>query len=128
MGNAITCANRIKEALATHLPTSAMSPYCNGTLTPRQKRTQIIADALSVSVGWLMGFDVPSEPDVKIAMEAVKNGLLVEPPVNRNDIPNECSKLSDEASELLRIYQSLNIKGRTKLLAFAYELESQKEE
>ncbi len=140
MSNEVSCAERIREALAmrnmtqadlcraTNIPTSAMSQYCNGTLTPRQKRTQIIANALSVSVGWLMGFDVPSEPDIKNVTAAIKSGMIVEPPIRQDDIPNETECLSDEATELLRIYKQLNIRGKTKLLAFAYELESGKED
>lgn len=136
MGNNATCADRIKEALAmrdmtqadlcraTGIPTSAMSQYCNGTLTPRQKRTKVIADALSVSVGWLMGFDVPSSDDISNAVQALQSGMFTEPEIRRDDIPADKENMTEETSELLRIFNNLDIKGRTQLLAFAYELEA----
>lgn len=68
-----TCANRLREALnlrnmtqaelcnRTGIKKSAMSQYCNGSIVPRQDRVFVIAQALDVSVAWLMGFDVPME-------------------------------------------------------------------
>lgn len=136
MENNATCADRIKEALAmrnmtqadlcraTGIPTSAMSQYCNGTLTPRQKRTKVIADALLVSVGWLMGFDVPSSGDISNAVQAFQSVMFAEPDIRRDDIPTDKEDMTEEETELLRIFNSLDIKGRTQLLAFAYELEA----
>lgn len=136
MENNATCADRIKEALAmrnmtqadlcraTGIPTSAMSQYCNGTLTPRQKRTKVIADALLVSVGWLMGFDVPSSGDISNAVQAFQSVMFAEPDIRRDDIPTDKEDMTEEETELLRIFNSLDIKGRTQLLAFAYELET----
>lgn len=75
MENKVNCSERIKAALTmrdmtqadlcrlTGIPKSAMSQYCNGTLVPRQNRTQSIAQALRVSEAWLMGFDVPIRPE-----------------------------------------------------------------
>ena len=73
MDEKVTCAQRIREALAvrdmtqadlcriTRIGKSAMSQYVNGYLVPRQDRTYLIAKALNVSEAWLMGFDVPME-------------------------------------------------------------------
>ena len=73
MSEKVTCAQRIREALAarkmtqaelcriTGIKKSAMSQYANGSFTPRQDRTYLIAQALNVSEAWLMGFDVPME-------------------------------------------------------------------
>lgn len=139
MSDKVDCSERLKTALsmrgmtqadlcrATGIPTSAMSQYCKGTLVPRQKRTQVIADALSVSVAWLMGFDVPSEKETEAAREMIEQGILVEPPISRDDIPSEDGSdvLSSEAAELLRIFECLNVKGRTRLLSLAFELEAE---
>ena len=66
------CGKRIKQAMAslgmtqaelckiTGIPKSAISQYISGAFRPKQDRTFLIADALKVSPGWLMGFDVPA--------------------------------------------------------------------
>ena len=64
---------RLKEALQlrnltqsdlcelTGIPKSAMSQYVSGAFIPKQERTYLIAQALDISEGWLMGYDVPME-------------------------------------------------------------------
>ena len=67
------CAERISTALSirrmkqselcakTKIPKSAMSQYINGSFEPKQDRIYLIAQALSVSEAWLMGYDVPMD-------------------------------------------------------------------
>lgn len=67
------CSERISSALAirrmkqselcakTKIPKSAMSQYISGAFEPKQDRIYLIAQALSVSEAWLMGYDVPME-------------------------------------------------------------------
>jgi transcriptional regulator with XRE-family HTH domain len=45
----------------TKIPKSAMSQYISGSFEPKQDRIYLIAQALSVSEAWLMGYDVPME-------------------------------------------------------------------
>ena len=71
------CAIRLKKALAirnmkqaelaeiTGIPKSAISHYISGSFEPKQDRVFIIAKALGVDPVWLMGFDVPMEPENK---------------------------------------------------------------
>lgn len=139
MDGKASCSERLKAALKmrdmtqadlcriTGIPTSAMSQYCKGTLVPRQKRTKVIADALSVSVAWLMGFDFPSEKEVDAVSKMIDLGVLVEPPISRDDIPieNDNCSLSSEATELLRIFNALSVKGRIRLLSLAFDLEAE---
>lgn len=73
MGEKVTCAERLREALAlrdmkqselcelTNIPKSAMSQYVNGSFEPKQDRVEAIANALNVTQAWLMGYDVPME-------------------------------------------------------------------
>ena len=72
-----SCAKRIKKALSvrnmtqselcrrTKIATSAMSEYIKGLYDPKQDKIYIMAQALNVDPVWLMGFDVPMEPDDK---------------------------------------------------------------
>lgn len=101
MEDRVTCAERIREALAakqmtqadlcrlTGIPKSAMSQYCNGGLVPRQDRTFSIASALNVSEAWIMGFDVPMEREAKTSATISGDGL-------DEEVMNLFSELSPE--------------------------------
>lgn len=138
MDGKVDCSERLKAALqmrdmtqadlcrVTGIPTSAMSQYCRGTLIPRQKRTKVIADALSVSVAWLMGFDVPKEEDLKNVSVSVSSGLFCEPPIERADASCVApAPLTGQETELLRVFKSLSVRGQTRLLTLAFELEKE---
>ena len=49
----------------TGIPKSAMSQYVSGDFIPKRERTYVIAQALNISEGWLMGYDVPMEREKK---------------------------------------------------------------
>lgn len=103
-----SCAERIRVALAvrdikqadlcrmTGIKKSAMSQYCSGAITPRQDATDDIARALGVSIPWLMGYDVPMEPDAATA-----------------------SELTPAEAELLEIFRSLQEQEQALILATA---------
>ena len=71
------CALRLKKALTirnmtqaelcqkTKIPKSALSEYIKGLYDPKQDRLIILSEALNVDPVWLMGFDVPMEPENK---------------------------------------------------------------
>ena len=46
----------------TGISKARISQYVNGVYTPKSKSTYIIAQALNVNEIWLMGIDVPMEP------------------------------------------------------------------
>lgn len=55
----ITQADLVK---LTGLRASSISDYVNGKYEPKQKAIYLLAKALGVSPAWLMGVDVPMEP------------------------------------------------------------------
>lgn len=71
------CSARLAKALAirgmkqselcerTKIPKSAISQYVSGVFEPKQDRLHIIAQALDVDPVWLMGYDVPMEPEIE---------------------------------------------------------------
>ena len=71
------CGTRLKQALSirrmtqaelcqrTKIPKSALSEYLKGLYDPKQDRLLILAEALNVDPVWLMGYDVPMEPEHK---------------------------------------------------------------
>ena len=73
------CSDRIREGMRmarmkqvdlvkkTGIPKSTMSRYVNGKFRPKQDALALIAEALNVDEGWLMGFNVP--PDRKPKLE-----------------------------------------------------------
>lgn len=67
--------------MRTGIGKSAMSQYLHGAFIPKQEKVHVIAKALGVSEGWLMGYDVPRkrlevvrEPDV-MEVVAVDGGM-----------------------------------------------------
>lgn len=84
-----------------------------------------MADALGVSAEWLSGWTDDRRPPGHVAQNihdsAVAFGSGAALLVKNGEIHEH--EVSDEAVELLRIFECLDVKGRTRLLALAYELE-----
>lgn len=69
-----SCGHRISAALTmrgmrqaelcklANVPKSSLSLYLSGAYEPKQDRIYAMAKALNVSEAWLMGYDVPIEP------------------------------------------------------------------
>lgn len=74
---------------------SLLSHYVSGKAEPRSKRLFILSKALDVSPVWLMGYDVPQEPD---------------------------PDLQEEKNELKMLLYDLNKEGREKLMDYARDL------
>ena len=68
-----SCSDRLKAALEskgvkpielsrmTDIPKAAISHYMSGDYEPKKDRIEIMAKALNVNEGWLMGLDVPMD-------------------------------------------------------------------
>lgn len=102
-----TFANRLNQALQLRGITPAelsrrigvaegtISNYRKGTYEPKQKRLQVIAEALQVSIPFLLGYDVPAEEEKK---------------------PSESDDLNGLFTELVSLYDGLSEENRKKLL------------
>ncbi len=122
---------------ASGIDKAVISCYISGRYRPNGKNAVLLSKALGVSEAWLMGFDMPPEREIQAATAAIERGVFSVPPISRDDVPKEAYEVSaeppdendfldmlpDDALELLEIYQGLTLKGKTKLLAFAYEME-----
>ena len=53
---------QIDLSTKTGIPKSAISQYISGEFKPKQDRIYLIARTLNVDEAWLMGYDVPMEP------------------------------------------------------------------
>ena len=74
---------------------SLLSLYVTGKNEPGQKRLFILSKALNVSPAWLMGYDVPRDPEPDI---------------------------QEEKNELKMLLYDLNKEGREKLMDYARDL------
>lgn len=111
MEKKVTCASRIREALAardmtqadlcklTGIPKSAMSQYCNGGLVPRQNRTFQIANALNVNPAWIMGLDVEMENKTAPAIAGERRELIDLIPHLPDDIVHALLALARQAGQ-----------------------------
>lgn len=77
-----------------------ISAYVTGKYQPAQKKLAILAMALNVSEGWLMGMPVPMERDDNV--DANKNIGV--------------DTISTDEIKLLRLFRSLNSEGREALM------------
>ena len=104
---------------------STISRYENGTQEPQMSTVAALASFFGVSPSYLIG-DVD---DRSIAAQNIQNSAVVQGNnattlIVRNGSIHQ-RELSDEEAETLRILEVLTVKNRTRLLAFAYELEEQ---
>ena len=84
-----TCGKRIEIALSirnmkqcdlcklAHIPKSSLSLYLRGAYEPKQDRIYSMAQVLSVSEVWLMGYDVP--------MEKERSANPIEQPITKSE-------------------------------------------
>ena len=84
--------------------------------TLRTDKMQKLAAALNTSVDYLMGW---TENNVSVNSVGTNNGVIGQ---NSGEI-HIMQERSKEEAELLRIFNSLDVKGRSKLMAFAWSLE-----
>jgi len=94
---------------------------------PPSELIYLIADFFSVSIEWLLTGESPHKGTVHVS-GSVSNGSVVQGVNNGNFVVHNGQErgLSDEAAELLRIYESLDVKKRMNLLKVAFELEEEK--
>lgn len=86
--------------------------------TLRTDKMQKLAAALNTSVDYLMGWN---ENNVSVNSVGTNNGVIGQ---NSGEI-HITQERSKEEAELLRIFNSLDVKGRSKLMAFAWSLEEE---
>lgn len=86
--------------------------------TLRTDKMQKLAAALNTSVDYLMGW---TENNVSVNSVGTNNGVIGQ---NSGEI-HITQERSKEEAELLRIFNSLDVKGRSKLMTFAWSLEEE---
>ena len=64
-------------ARITGISASSISDYLSGKYQPKQDKIALIADALSVNPGWLMGYDEPKKPISSSIVEKKENRDLL---------------------------------------------------
>ena len=120
-----TFCERYNEATKQKLSKSTVSRWENNTQEPMLSTVASIADFFGVTSLWLLGeTDDRSYSATNIQNSAVVQGNNATTLIVRNGKEGEMP-LSDMENELLRIFQSLSVRGRTQLLTRAFELESE---
>ena len=120
-----TFCERYNEATKQKLSKSTVSRWENNTQEPMLSTVASIADFFGVTSLWLLGeTDDRSCSATNIQNSAVVQGNNATTLIVRNGKEGEMA-LSDMESELLHIFQSLSVRGQTRLLTRAFELESE---
>ena len=84
---------------------ASMSQYTTGKYEPKQQRIYILAQALSVSEEWLMGFDVPMDRKIGKASHYDYEVLI-----------------SEREKYLIEIFKDMNESDQKLILSFAERL------
>lgn len=106
---------------------STISRYEKGTQEPMLSTVAAIAEFFGVSPVYLIGdSDDRHCVAANISNSAVVQGNNATTLIVRN-AAGGAWELSEEESELLRIYETLDVKSRTALMSFAFELEEGRE-
>lgn len=120
-----TFCERYNEATKQKLSKSTVSRWENNTQEPMLSTVASIADFFGVTSLWLLGeTDDRSYSATNIQNSAVVQGNNATTLIVRNGKEGEIP-LSDMETELLHIFQSLSVRGQTRLLTRAFELESE---
>ncbi|MDR3090640.1 MAG: helix-turn-helix domain-containing protein [Clostridiales bacterium] len=103
---------------------SSISKYEVGTLEPSIDTLVLMAKAFDVSVDYIIGHSDIPKPGCQNINENIRFSNIAQ---NNSVIyakDGEDVKLSKEEIELLRVYDTVSVKGKVKLLSFAFEIEN----
>lgn len=107
-----TTSQRLKEAMKkrdmkqidivekTGIDKGALSSYLSGKYKPKQTNLYLLAKALNVEVTWLMGYDVPMEPNSITTTAQLTNMIRKDP----------------QAQKLLQYYYNLTNQNKERVL------------
>lgn len=115
-----------QEALASemHVHQTAVSQWENGRANPDTQTSKNLAEFFNVTIDYLLG---QSEDNSGIYYaNNIKGSNFVQG--NGSVTIDGKSEISKEEAEILRIYNDLDVRGRNKLLNFAFELEDESKE
>lgn len=109
-----------------NLSKNTLSSMLSGGYLPRIETLTKIADYLNCSVDYLLGrTDEPSAVSNVIGGN-ITGGAVVQGSNNSNvTVSSSERKLTDEENELLRLFNSLDVKHRVKLLDYGFALEDE---
>lgn len=114
---------QFNQRFGAKLSKCTISRYENMTQEPMLNTVDLLARFFDVSPVYLIGqTDNRSCSASNISNSAVVQGNNATTLIVRNGATHE-RELSDEETELLRIYELLGVKGRHALMAAAFELE-----
>lgn len=123
-----TFCEQYNKTNSSRLSKSTVSRWENGTQEPKLSTVSSLAAFFGVQPMYLLGDSDERECTASnIQNSAVVQGNNATTLIVRNGKDSETT-LSEQETELLRIYQSLSVKGQTKLLTYAFGLESEEGE
>lgn len=120
-----TFCQQYNAAKGQHLSKGTVSRWENATQEPMVSTVASVASFFGVSPVWMLG----ESDDRLCAASNIQNSAVVQGNnattlIVRNGKDGEVP-LSEQEAELLRVFQSLSVKGQTRLLSFAFELEKE---
>lgn len=104
-----------------HVHQTAVSQWEKGRVNPDLQTQKNLAAFFGVTIDYLLGV---SEESQKYFASNISDSNFIQG--NGSVMVNETDTASKEEAELLRIYRSLDVRGRAKLLNAAFDIEDEK--
>ena len=130
----LATSGKSQKSLADYLEFSqqGISNWKERNSDPPAKYISPIADFFGVSVHWLLTGEEKSSANIlggaQFNNRSISGGTVLQSTnvSGTLNINGEQKELSSEAVELIKIYDSLDVKGRHKLMDVAFKLEEEK--
>lgn len=121
----ITAKELTEQAGLNH---GAITDWKNGKSKPGTDAIVKIAEYFNVDAGWLLTGKEPQGDSIHMTNSVSGNGNAIVGANHGSVIVRNGQEtlLSESAAEILRVLELLDMKQRHKLLAYAYELEDEK--
>lgn len=116
--------DQYNEKMGAKLNKSTVSRYENGTQEPMLTTVASFAEFFGVSPTFLIGDSNEINAASHISNSAVVQGNHATTLIVKNGTTHEY-ELSDHAAELIKIFESLDVRRQTLLLSRAFELEEE---
>lgn len=124
----IELAKPFAERYGAKLTRPDMSQYCAGKVAPTQKKLFLLAAALNVDEGWLMGYDVDKTRKQPIAPDMMDSPIIRNATKAHQEIVNDFRRhyfnqtITDDERAIISAYRAADDRTR-RMIAYMLKLE-----
>ena len=124
----IELAKPFAERYGAKLTRPDMSQYCSGKVTPTQKKLFLLAAALNVDEGWLMGYDVDKTRKQPLDPDMMDSPIIRNEMKEHQEIVNDFRRhyfnqtITDDERAIISAYRAADTRTQ-RMIAYMLKLE-----